>query len=118
MLKSRYNTDIIDAWTDSTVPEIIGTISDDLCLYQLLISNPKFAQAFQPIYNNARQQLQDIRDGNLDIYEVSRYTDHIDDAIDTGTMDSDFDPERDYDDMTVNPFWILPDARELDNYNT
>lgn len=114
-----YDHDTIDAWDieSETVPLVIGSISDDLCIYVYYWSNPNFRESAQRIYDGAVQQLQAIRDGEMDIYEVERVTAYIDDAIVTGRIASDFDPEREYDDMTVNPNWNEPpDSRELDGY--
>ena len=115
-LKPNYDTDTIDAWTDTTCPELIGYISDMLCARIFYGANPRFQEAALSIYDEAIQMLKDIRSGDMDIYSLDRDTSHIADAIDTGRIDSDFDPERELDDMTVRTTWINPDNRDLENY--
>jgi phage gp36-like protein len=115
-LKRDYDTDTIDAWTDTTCPEIINMISDWLCIRLYYVNNPRFQEAAQIMYDRAIAMLKEIRNGEMDIYSLDRDTSHIDDLIQTDTINSDFDPERELDDMTVRTTWILPDNRELDNY--
>ena len=115
-LKRDYDTDTIDAWTDTTCPELINILSDWLCIRMYYVNNPRFQEAAQIMYDRAVQMLKDIRNGDMDIYGLDRATSHITDAIDTGAIDSDFDPERELDDTTVRTTWILPDNRDLANY--
>ena len=95
---------------------LLASISDRLCIRLYYGSNPRFQEQAKKHFEEAIKQLKDIRNGDLDIYELDRAVSHLDDLIVTGRIDSDFDPERDPDDMTVNPSWILPDTRELENY--
>jgi hypothetical protein len=115
-LKRDYNTDTIDAWTDSTCPDFVGFLSDCLCARLFYQKNPRFQEAANSMYDEAVQMLKDIRNGDLDIYGIDRDVTHLDDLIETGSIDSDFDPERELDDMTVRTTWVNPDARDLENY--
>jgi phage gp36-like protein len=107
----------LSVWTDSTVPELIQAISDKLCIKLYYASNPRFQEIAKTIYDEAIGLLEQIRAGNLDIYEISSTAtaESMTSVSATGRVASDFDPERDYDDLTVNPYWNLPDGREIDN---
>jgi hypothetical protein len=112
-LESRYGQTEIDTWDSSTRPELVGTISDDLCIYQLLLSNPTLAEASQQLYTNAKDLLAGIASHVISLYGV---TAPVDDEFLTERSPSDFDPERELDDMTTRTTWILPDSRELAGY--
>ena len=113
-IKPVYDTDVIDAWTDTTCPELIGYISDMLCARVFYGANPRFREVALSMYDEALQMLKDIRNGDMDIYSLDRDTSHIADLIETGRTDSDFDPEREQDDMTVRTTWVLPDNRDIE----
>jgi phage gp36-like protein len=115
-IKPHYDTDTIDAWTDTTRPELVGLISDWICIWSYYGNNPRFHEIARAMYERAMDMLEKIRSGEMDIYSLDRATSHIDDNIVTGRIDSDFDPERELDDMTVRTTWILPDNRDLENY--
>ena len=118
-LKRAYESTVIDAWDidDDTVPDLINAISDQLCIRVFYSSNPRFQESANQAYREAIAQLEMIRDGKIDLYEADRATSYIADALDTGRIDSDFDPEREYNDLTVKPSWVTPpDGRELENY--
>ena len=115
-----YDSDTIDAWdiddSNNLPPALIGMISDDLCIQIYYQNNPHFQKGAQEMYKAAEALLVKIREEKLDIYGVDRLTSPIASTIETGRIASDFDPERDLDDMTVNPYWLRPDARDLDGY--
>ena len=72
----EYSSDTIDAWdiddVDNQPPLIIGTISDDLCIYLTYWNNPKFQELAITIRDNAIADLERIRNREMDIYEVTR----------------------------------------------
>lgn len=113
-----YDHDTIDAWdiAADTVPELIAKISDDLCIPIYYAHNPRFQEPAQTMAELAEAMLVKIRNGEMDIYGVDRVTSYINNAIVTGRVPSDFDPERALDDMTVSPYWNRPDARDLEGY--
>jgi phage gp36-like protein len=115
-LKRDYDATTIDAWTDTTCPELINVISDWLCIRTIYVNNPRLMEVAQLMYERVMDMLEKIRSGEMDIYGLDRVTSHISTAIDTGRIDSDFDPERELDAMTVRTTWTQPDARELENY--
>jgi phage gp36-like protein len=112
-----YDYDI-SVWTDTTVPELIQSISDKLCIKMYYSGNPRFQDAAKALYDEAIALLESIRDGKLEIYEIASTgtADTAEALIESGRISSEFDPEREYDDMSVKPDWILPDARKLENY--
>ena len=112
-LEARYGQDQINTWTSSTVPELIQAISDDLCIYQYFQSNPALIAVITPLYEQAVALLDRIANYELSLYGVDGL---VDDECLTERSPSDFDPERDLDDMTVRTTWTLPDERELDGY--
>jgi phage gp36-like protein len=112
-LEKVYGQTIIDTWTSDTVPELVGTISDDLCIYQLAIGNPMLMQACQLIRENALADLKMIASGEVSLYGTDGQTT---DEFVVERSNSDFDPERELDDMTVRTTWVMPDVRELENY--
>lgn len=115
-LKRDYDTDTIDAWTDTTRPELVGMISDWLCIGVYYVNNPRFQDYANGLYDKALALLDKIREGKMDIYSLDRDTSHVADLIETGRIDSDFDPERELDDMTVRTTWVLPDNRDIEGY--
>ena len=116
----EYDSDTIDAWdiddSENLPPALISTISDDLCIHVYYKNNPYFQQGAQAMYDAAVKQLKEIRARELDIYGVERATSYLTDTMETGRIDSDFDPERELDDMTVRTTWILPDNRDIEGY--
>jgi hypothetical protein len=115
-LKPQYDQDIMDGWTSTTCPALIGYLSDCLCARLFYRHNPRFQEAANTIYNEAIQMLKDIRAGLMDIYDLDRDVSHLENLITTNRSNSDFDPARDLDDMTVRPTWVLPDNRDLEGY--
>lgn len=119
-LKRDYDTDEIDSWSDAELtpscPELIGYISDCLCVQVYYKYNPQFQAVAKEMYDQALQTLKDIRNGDMDIYELDRATTHLADLIVTERIASDADPERDLDDMTVRTTWVLPDSRDIEGY--
>lgn len=112
-LEDRFGSTIIDTWDSDTVPELVQIISDDLCIYQIMMSNVKLAPVLQIIYTNAKDMLTEIADGKIGIYGTDGPTD---DEWVTERTPSDYDPERELDDMTARTTWVNSDARELDGY--
>ena len=112
-LEGRFGQTIIDDWDSDTVPELAGTISDDLCIYQIFISNPRFAEIGQTIRDNALEELESIAKGETSLYGTDA---PVDDEFVTTRIKSDYDPERDLDNQSVRVTWVLPDARQLPDY--
>jgi len=115
-LEPLYGETEIATWDSDTVPELVGQISDDLCIYQFLLTNPRINPAnydVSVIRANALELLDQIAASNISLYGVDPV---VNGENEIGRIPSDFDPERDLDDMTVKTTWILPDNRELSGY--
>ena len=87
----RYGDAIVSAWTETTAPELIQGISDDLTLYYLASG----ANALNPIiemnYKDAVAMLAQIRDGIADIPSISDNSYEVT----TETAYSEFDNDED-----------------------
>lgn len=115
-LEPLYGSTVIDTWDSDTVPELIGQISDDLCIYQFLLTNPRITLAnydISTIRGNALELLDQIAAGEVTLYGTAGVVDGVHEV---GRIPSDFDPERELDDTTARTTWILPDNRELSGY--
>jgi len=112
-LESKYGADLIDDWDSDTVPDLASTISDDLCIYQIFISNPRFTEIGQTLRTNALDDLDNIADGKINLYNVEA---PVVDVYQVERSKSDFDPERDHNKQSVRTTWVLPDTRELPEY--
>lgn len=113
MLESIVGSDTIDTWTDATVPESVGSISDDLCIWYCTTTNPALAKQVQVLYTEAMKRLKAMADGSRTIYGVITAAS---DSYVTERSPSDADPERELDDMSVRTTWDAPDVRELPGY--
>jgi phage gp36-like protein len=109
-LAGRYGWTLIGGWDFDSAPELIKSISDDLCIYQYYVSNPRFYEAAERIRTNALELLDALASGDLYLFEEEAASDA---RIETGRIPSDFDPSRTLDDMSVRVTWILPDARDV-----
>jgi len=115
-LESRYGQTVIDTWDldqGGTPPDLVGKLSDDLCIWQYAVSKPNLYADNQEIKDNVDDMLDKIANFEISIYGASEPV--VDEFI-TERSKSDFDPERDVDNLTVNPNWILPDPRKLEDY--
>jgi phage gp36-like protein len=112
-LEPLYGSTEIDTWDSDTAPELVRTISDQLCVKMFYVGNPHFegAEAAQEIYDNAMELLDKVASGEITLYGVAGV---IDGVFVVDRIPSDFDNNRLPEDMTVNPNWILPDPRDLD----
>ena len=112
-LEGLYGTTEIDTWTAADAPQLIKSISDDMCVREFYVGNPHFQQAAQQMYENALALLEDIATSKITLYDNPGTVDGI---FKVERIPSDFDPERELDDMTVRTTWVLPDARDLPGY--
>jgi phage gp36-like protein len=112
-LEGLYGTTEIDTWDSSTAPQLVRSISDQLCVRQYYVGNPRFQEPAQQAYENALELLEQIATGIITLYDNPGTVSGI---FDVDRIPSDFDPERDEDDMTVRTTWVLPDNRELPGY--
>ena len=65
----------IATWDSDTVPESIGAISDDLCVWYFVSTNPALASQLQIaklLFDDAVQRLNDIAEGKRGVYGVDK----------------------------------------------
>jgi hypothetical protein len=118
MLVKTYGDTIIATWDSDTAPDTIKSISDRLSVRGLYVGNPAFegSEAAQEMYDTAMAELRAIADSSdpMAIYGVDA---PVTDQIQTERTKSDFDPERKYNNQSVNPYWVSPrDHRDLPDY--
>jgi phage gp36-like protein len=69
-LNKRYGEAELLAWETST-PETIAKISDDLCLWELCTTNPAASALARQIRDDAIVRLELIRDYTNDVYDAT-----------------------------------------------
>ena len=113
-LESRYGATEIATWNATTAPDLVKKLSDDLCIYQYSISRPElFPESTAAILDTVNEMLDKIADNRVSLYGVDEATTEI---YVTERSKSDFDPEKLPEDMSVNPYWIRADPRDLPDY--
>jgi len=89
-LTRRYGETVISAWTISTAPERVLSISDDLCVYWFSSSNNSQSPLLLQLYQEALLSLERIRDGVDDLYGV---TEDLSERTEVDDADSSFDAD-------------------------
>lgn len=115
-LKVRFGEAILDAWVlPDDVPDLIKWLSDSLCIYSISISRPElFPEGTAIILDVIDVRLDALASGAMTLPDVDA---PVGTQIMTERTKSDFDPERIYDNQSVNPHWVYPpDARNLPDY--
>lgn len=67
----RFGKATVDAWDSSTVPGLLQDISDTITLFYLASGSNQLNPVVKLLYDEAKEMLCQIRDGELDLSEVS-----------------------------------------------
>jgi hypothetical protein len=115
-LKKKYGQTIIDTWIlPDDVPPLVGWMSDSLCIWNYAVEKPNLfpAPEVEIIFTTVNDMLTQIIDGELSLDGIDAPV--VNESV-VERIKSDFDPERDLDNISVRTTWILPDLRELPDY--